>query len=457
MSAIMKDFTQGSITRHMLLMAAPMATGMLVQTLYLIVDLYFVSRLGPDALAAVGVAANAVLVSLAMTQSLSVATVSLVAQAVGHKDQSQAKLVFNQALLAALACMTLTLVIGYLGATHYMRMIASTPAIAQLGTQYLWWYLPGLAMQFLTAALGATLRGTGVVKPIVMVQLITVLLNILLAPVLIAGWGTSMPLGVPGAALASTVSVAAGVILLAWYAARADTVASPQAALLCPDRALLRRMIGIGLPSVGEYLSNFAYTAAVYWFIRDFGADAQAGFGVGARVMQALFMPAMAVTMAIPAVAGQNLGAGLVPRVRDTLNHSLRIQLCIMAALLLLCQASPAALVHFFATDATVVAAAATFIHVISWSLLASGVIFSCSGTLQALGTTLPSLFSSVVRFAVFVTVLKCLSLRPSFAVLDVWSVSVATAFLQAIISWLLVQRQFALQLRQPVARAMPN
>ena len=82
---------------------------------------------------------------------------------------------------------------------------------------YLRWFAPGLALQFALVAMGSALRGTGVVKPTMVVQAGTVLLNIVLAPVLIAGWGTGRPLGVAGAALASTLAIAAGVVLMAFY------------------------------------------------------------------------------------------------------------------------------------------------------------------------------------------------------------------------------------------------
>ncbi|TMP97723.1 MAG: hypothetical protein E6L07_01960 [Verrucomicrobia bacterium] len=99
----MKDLTQGSVTRHLLHMSAFLAASMVVQTLYLLADLYWVGRLGKEAIAAVGLAGNMTMIVLALTQMLAVGTTTLISQAAGRKDQSRAELVFNQSFASALS------------------------------------------------------------------------------------------------------------------------------------------------------------------------------------------------------------------------------------------------------------------------------------------------------------------------------------------------------------------
>src|SRR5438552_12467537 len=98
----MKDLTQGSVTKHLLHMSAFMAVSMAVQTLYLLADLYWVGRLGKEAIAAVGVAGNLMMIVLALTQTLGVGTTTLISQATGQKDQARAELVFNQSFFMSL-------------------------------------------------------------------------------------------------------------------------------------------------------------------------------------------------------------------------------------------------------------------------------------------------------------------------------------------------------------------
>src|SRR5256884_1507708 len=123
----MKDLTQGSITRALVAMALPTALGMLCQTLYLLVDLYFVARLGDAAIAGVSSAGTAGFVILALTQMLGVGTVALVSHAVGRKDQAEANLVFNQSVLLSAICGVLTLVAGFVAGGAPRRPIAAAP------------------------------------------------------------------------------------------------------------------------------------------------------------------------------------------------------------------------------------------------------------------------------------------------------------------------------------------
>ena len=111
----MRDLTQGSIRGHLVAMALPITIGMLVQTLYLMVDLYFVSALGKQSVAGVAAAGNVTLLVIALTQVLGVGTVSLVARALGARDPARASRVFEQAMLLGLACMATTLVLGVVG------------------------------------------------------------------------------------------------------------------------------------------------------------------------------------------------------------------------------------------------------------------------------------------------------------------------------------------------------
>jgi len=124
----MKDLTQGSIVRNILAMAAPLAAGMIFQTLYFLVDLYFVTRLGPNAVAGVGAGGTLTFAIMALTQVLGVGAVALIAQAVGRRDQADATLVFNQSVSLAVACALATLIGGYAFAGLYLSLVGADAA-----------------------------------------------------------------------------------------------------------------------------------------------------------------------------------------------------------------------------------------------------------------------------------------------------------------------------------------
>ena len=306
----MQDLTQGSISKHIVRLAAPMAAGMIFQTLYVLIDLYFVSRLGDASIAGVGAAANVQFVVLALTQILSVGTMVLISHAAGRKDQADANLIFNQGVLLSAACAAITLIGGYAFASMYMGALSADAETAAAGTKYLRYYLPGLGMQFALVTMGAALRGTGITKPTMVVQVLTVVLNAILAPLLIAGWGTGKPLGVAGAGLASTISITAGVVMLAFYFIRNEKYVAFEVAHMHARLDQWKRILKIGLPAGGEFALMSVFIGMNYIIISKFGAHAQAGYSIGSRVMQSIFLPAMAIAFAAAPVAGQNVGAG---------------------------------------------------------------------------------------------------------------------------------------------------
>ncbi|HEY1283808.1 MAG TPA: MATE family efflux transporter [Steroidobacteraceae bacterium] len=438
----MKDLTHGSITRHLLEMAAVMVIGMVGQTLYYLVDLYFVSGLGPQAIAGVGAAGNIAFVVLALTQILNVGTVALISHAVGRKDQPDANLVFNQSLALSAIIGVIVLVAGYTLTRPYLQMVGSDEGMQRDGVNYLYWFLPGLALQFAMVSMGAALRGTGIVKPTMTVQVLTVLLNVVLAPVLIAGWGTGHPLGVAGAGLASTIAIAVGVILLTWYFERLEKYVSFHSTQWKPNFAYWKRILNIGFPAGGEFFVMFLLMALMYWLIRGFGAEAQAGYGIGQRVMQSIFLPAMAIAFSVAPVAGQNFGARRADRVRETFYAAALLEAAIMAVITLLCQIAPGALIAAFTTDAKVIEVGTDFLHIMSWNFIASGFIFCCSGLFQAMGNTWPALMSGASRIVIFGIPAVWLSRQADFHLHTVWKVSVTTILLQAVISYVLLQRE---------------
>ena len=185
----MKDLTTGSVTRHLLHMSAFLAVSMVVQTLYLLADLYWVGHLGKEAIAAVGVAGNITMIVLALTQMLGVGTTTLISQAAGRKNQTQAELVFNQSFVMSILIALALAVVGFILRPAYCDWLSADAATATLAKAYLLWFLPGLLLQFPLVALSSALRATGIIKPAVGFQVFSVLLNIVLAPLLIFGIG----------------------------------------------------------------------------------------------------------------------------------------------------------------------------------------------------------------------------------------------------------------------------
>ena len=206
--------------------------------------------------------------------------------------------------------------------------------------------------------------------------------------------------------------------------------------------------MNIGLPAGGEFGLMFIYMAVIYWIIKGFGPQAQAGFGIGSRVMQAVLLPALAISFALAPVAGQNFGARAADRVRRTFADGALLSCGLMLLLTLFCQWRPASLVGFFTTDPQTIEFGTGFLRIISWNFVGNGIIFCCSGLFQALGNTWPSIISSGTRLATFAIPAVALSRTEGFRIETLWYLSVGTVAVQAVASYLLLRREFSRRLR---------
>jgi putative MATE family efflux protein len=451
----MKDLTEGSVTKHLLNMAGFMAVNMLVQTLYLLADLYWVSHLGKEAIAAVSVAGTLNMIILALTQMLGVGTTTLISQAVGRKDQPHAELIFNQSATMSILTGCALGICGFLLRDWYCHALSADIATAELAKSYLLWFIPALALQFPLVSLGSALRATGVIKPAVVFPVLSVLLNIVLAPLLIFGIGGLPKLGVVGAAIATFVSILFAEILMLIYFEKKYHYLRFRRVLLRPQIKTWWSMLRIGLPPGVEFVLLFFYMFIVYLIIRDFGSAAQAGFGIGSRVMQALFLPVVALSFAVSPVVGQNFGGRRADRVRHSVYAALRIACAMMLVLTLIVFLFPTALIRVFSNDEHVIAFGAEYLRIVSLNFVAAGIVFTVSSVFQGIGNTWPPLFSSATRLLVFVLPALLISRMPGFQPKQLWYLSMASQVFQAGINLLLLRSEMRRKLDfQDEARA---
>ena len=460
----MKDLTQGSVTKHLLHMSAFMAVSMVVQTLYLLADLFWVGHLGKEAIAAVGLAGSLNMIILALTQMLGVGTTALIAQAAGRKDQAHAELVFNQSCVMSIWIAVGLGVLGLLSINGYANAVSADAKTAELAKAYLYWFLPALMLQFPLTSMGSALRATGIVQAPVVISVISVLLNIVLAPFLIYGnepWptldfmrrmvGTVVPLphlGVTGAALATFVSILFADLLVFWYFEKKYHYLRFRFSEWKAQFKIWGAMLRIGLPAGAEFVLLFVYVLIVYIIIRNFGPAAQAGFGVGARVMQALFLPVVALSFAASPVVGQNFGGRQADRVRSAVKSGLGIAALMMLVLAGITWAIPGTMIRCFSNDAAVVQFGSDYLRIVAFNFVAAGIVFTSSSMFQGLGNTIPPLLSSASRLLLFALPALILSYQPNFHIKTVWYLSMGSQMLQACINLVLLHRELHKKLK---------
>jgi putative MATE family efflux protein len=446
----MEDLTTGPLTRHLLKTTSFMLVTMIFQTLYYLIDLFWVGRLGTQAIAAVGIAGNFTFIVLALTQMLGVGTTTVVSHAVGRKNHDEAQLMFNQAQVLAIVTGILFLIVGMLVRLPYSRALAPDAETAALAAQYLLWFIPAMALQFLMVAAGAALRAVGNFKAGMIVSTGSVITNMVLAPFLIFGWWTGHAYGVAGAAISSLIAVVVAVVWFAAYFLPKDSYLRFVRADLKPQFALWRKMLAIGLPAGFEFGMMGVYLVVVYAIARPFGAAAQAGFGIGQRVIQALFMPAVALGFSVAPVAGQNFGARSRERVVDTFRKAAYMVSALMALLIIVCLLAPHALIGVFSKDPAVLAVGTEYLRIASWNFIASGLVFVASSMFQAMGNTVPSLVASGTRILLVTVPAILLSRTAGFQLHWVWYLSVGAVLVQLALSMLLLRREFSRRLTFP-------
>ena len=439
----MADLTTGPITRHLLKTTGFMLVTMVFQTLYFLIDLYWVGRLGTEAVAAVGIAGNVSFLVLALSQMLGVGTTTVISHAMGRRDFGDATLAFNQSLGLGVVVGVLLLVIGLLVRMPYANAMSADPMTAKLAGDYLLWFMPAMALQFPMVSMGAAMRGTGNFKPSMIVSTGTIILNMVLAPFLIFGWGTGIALGVGGAALSTLVAVVVGVVWLGTYFLKTDSLLHFRRPDMRPIVTLWKRMLAVGLPAGFEFALMAVYMFVVYTITRPFGAAAQAGFGIGMRIVQAGFMPVVALGFGVAPVAGQNFGARNAVRVKHTFRDAAIMATVVMFVFAVLCHIAPASLVRIFSKDPAVIAVGEEYLRIISWNYVASGIIFVASSMFQAMGNTVPSLVASAVRITLVAIPVITLSRLANFQLAWIWYISAAAVVVQLALSMLLLRREF--------------
>ena len=451
----MNDLTKGSVTGHLLKTTSFMLVTMVFQTLYFLIDLYWVGRLGTQSVAAVGIAGNLTFFVLALSQMLGVGTTTLVSHAAGRRDHEAALLMFNQSQVLSLLTGLLFLIVGLALTPVYARSMSPDPDTTRQANEYLLWFIPAMALQFALVAMGSALRGIGNFKPGMVVSTTTVIINIILAPFLIFGWGTGYAFGVAGAAVSSLVAVAVGVVWLSAYFVKKDAYLRFVFADWKPKLELWKKMLTIGLPAGFEFALTAVNLIIVYAITKPFGAAAQAGVGIGMRVLQSGFMPVVALGFSVAPVAGQNFGARQAQRVKDTFRDGAILAAVAMFLFGILCHVIPEVLVGIFSSDPEVIAIGTEYLQIVSWSFVGSGVVFVASSMFQAMGNTIPALVASSARMIVFAVPAFMMTGIDGFHLRWIWYLSVAAVVFQLVLSLGLLRMEFRKRLQfEPVEEA---
>lgn len=351
-----QDFTRGSINRAIALLAVPMVLEMGMESVFAVVDAFFVAKLGADAVATVGLTEAVLTLVFAIAIGLSMGATALVARRVGEGDREAAAVTAVQVYALGLAVSLTVAVLGYLAAPDILRLMGASPSVVEGGADYTRILLAGSPTVLLLFLGNAVFRGAGDAAIAMRVLWFANLINIVLDPCLIFGWGPFPELGLAGAAVATTIGRGAGCVYQVVVLVRQGGRVVIRRRHLRLDRAVLARLVKVSIGGIGQYVVATASWVFLVRVIAVFGSVALAGYTLAVRVIIFTILPSWGLTNAAATLVGQNLGAGQPERAERSVWLTARVNVVFMGAVALLFLLLPETLIGIFTDQPEVVA-----------------------------------------------------------------------------------------------------
>jgi putative MATE family efflux protein len=393
-----QDYTEGDLNRAIILLAIPMILEMSMESLFGIVDVFFVSRLGPDAVATVGLTESLLTLIFGVAIGLSMATTAFVARRIGEKDADGASNTAVQAIFLGLAISGVVAVIGILKAPALLHLMGSTPAVEanSLYTQVL---LGGSSVIFLLFLINAIFRGAGDASLAMRTLWIANGINLVLDPCLINGWGPFPKLGVLGAAVATTTGRTIGVLFQLWALGSGThriVVARRQVRL---NLVVMWHLLKVSITGIVQFLIVTASWVALVRIISAFGSAAVAGYTIGVRIIIFTILPAWGLSNAAATLVGQNLGAKKPERAERSVYQTGLYNMLYMGALSIILFSFPAPLTAIFTSDPNVAQTAIACLRFVGLAYVsyAWGMVFT-----QAFNGAGDTMTPTIINFIAF-------------------------------------------------------
>jgi len=327
------DFTRGPINRALGLLAIPMMLEMAMEAVFAVVDIAFVSRLGTNAIAAVGLTEALITVLYALAIGLGMGVTAMISRRIGEKNPVAAAYVMGQAIWVGLG---ISVVIGSLGvvyAADLLRMMGASEGVISEGKGFTAMLLGGNASILFLFLLNAGFRGAGDAPVALRSLTLANGLNIVLDPCLIFGLGPFPELGVTGAAVATTIGRGVGVAYLLWYLFRGRGRLRFGIRNLAISPSLIVRMIRISLGGIAQFLIATSSWIAIIRVVALYGSAPIAAYTIAIRLIEFVFLPAWGLGNAAATLVGQNLGAGRPDRAESAVWAASRFNTIFMTAL----------------------------------------------------------------------------------------------------------------------------
>lgn len=426
----------------LLKLAGPIMLGNFLQMLYNLADSYFLGKVGKEALSAPSISMNLIFFLIIFAFGFSSAGTTLISQSSGKGDKRKTDFYLGQMTILLLIVASLISVFGIVFTDKLLHLMQVPMDTFQYTSDYLKIILAGIPFMFMSFILRSALQGIGDSVTPLIVQSVTVFLNILLDPIFIFGLGPIPAMTVRGAAYATVLarmvaSVIAIVILL-----KGSKGIKLYFRDMVPDRKAIKLLLKIGLPSsIGQGISALGFTV-LQGVVNGFGTAVIAAFGIGNRIIGLFNMPAMGISQATAILVGQQLGAKNYGNVKKIVKHSFITIIIFISLGMTATFFKGNSVVRFFVDDPDVIYHGAMLFRIVSPSVIFFALFTVANGALQGAGDTRPIMIFNIVRlWGLRIPVVFLLVAFTAFGPVSIWIGMFASNLLVAAASLILLSR----------------
>ncbi len=382
LSGAQQDYTVGSIRRAVFLLSIPMILEMCMESLFTVVDIFFVGRIGKEAVATVGLTESVITIVYSVAIGLSMAATAMVARRIGEKSPEEAARAAAQSINLALILTVVISLAGYFLAPHILEMMGASPRTVSIGAPYTRIMFEGCIVIMLLFLINGIFRGAGNASIAMWSLWIANGCNIVLCPLLIHYYGLR------GAAMATTLGRGIGVCYQLWHLWKVNGVVRLVRKYFRPDPALIKGLLKIAWTGTSQFLIGSASWIAMARIIASFGETAISGYQVAIRIFLFFLLPAWGMSNAAATLVGQNLGAGHPERAEQSVRTAAwyNALFLLLVSILFLVAARP--LVDFISPDPTIQDVAVGALHIICLGYVIYGIGMVLTNAFNGAGDT---------------------------------------------------------------------
>jgi len=362
-----QDFTTGSLNRAILLLAIPMVLEMVLESLFAVVDVFWVGRLGADAVATVGLTESLLSLVFAVGLGLSLSTTAMVARRIGEKDPEGAAVAGVQAIVLGLG---VSLAIGlpcFFLAPRLLQLMGASPQVVTVGSGYARIALGGSGAILMLFLNNAIFRGAGDAAIAMRLLWVSNIINLVLDPCLIFGWGPFPKLGVTGAALATFTGRSIGVLYQFYRLLRGSERIRILARQIRVDFTVLLRLVRVSLTGILQFAIAHTSWIGLVRIVSIFGSAALAGYTIAIRIVIFVILPSWGLSNAAATLVGQNLGAKQPERAETSVWRTGFYNMIFLGVIGVLFVVFAEPIVRLFTHDPEVIPLAASCLRIVSY------------------------------------------------------------------------------------------